>query len=381
MDRRLRAGHPWVYRSEIADLEGQWTAGDAVEVLDAGKHFLGRGFYNPRPSLACRLLTRLDERIDEDFFRRRLGAAFDYRRAAGLVSDAYRLCWSESDGLPGLVVDRYGTVSVIQCLTLGMTRAEPWVAASLTSLFPGGTVYRQDDATAARIEGFEAEHGWRGDAGPPDLVVAEGECRLAVVVGTGQKTGLYLDQRQNHDLVAAHAEGRRVLDAFSYAGAFACHALLAGASSALLLDSSADALALAQRNLELNGVTDRAELRPANAFDALRAFEARSERFGLIVLDPPPFTRRKEAVDAAVRGYKEINLRAARLLDAGGILATFSCSHHIGPALFEAICRDAAGDARVPMRVLGSLGQSRDHPVLLAVPESRYLTGLLLERV
>ena len=381
MDRRLRAGHPWVYRSEIADLEGQWTAGDAVEVLDAGKHFLGRGFYNPRPSLACRLLTRLDERIDEDFFRRRLGAAFDYRRAAGLVSDAYRLCWSESDGLPGLVVDRYGPVSVIQCLTLGMTRAEPWVATSLGSLFPGGTVYRQDDATAARIEGFEAEHGWRGDAGPSDLVVAEGRCRLSVVVGTGQKTGLYLDQHQNHALVASHAQGRRVLDAFSYAGAFACHALLAGASSAVLLDSSADALALAQRNLELNSVADRAELRLANAFDALRALEAAGERFGLIVLDPPPFTRRKDAVDAAVRGYKEINLRAAHLLDAGGLLATFSCSHHIGPAHFEAICRDATGDARVPMRVLASLGQSLDHPVLLAVPESRYLTGLLLEKV
>jgi 23S rRNA (cytosine1962-C5)-methyltransferase len=283
--------------------------------------------------------------------------------------------------LPGLVVDRYGPVSVIQCLTLGMTRAEAWVIAALASLFPGGAVYRTDDATAARIEGFGAEQGWRGDAGPSDLVVNEGPCRLVVAIGAGQKTGLYLDQRQNHALVAARAEGRRVLDAFSYTGAFACHALLGGASSALLLESSADALALARRNLELNGVADRAELHEANAFDALRALDSSGERFGLIVLDPPPFTRRKDTVDSAARGYKEINLRAARLLETGGVLATFSCSHHIGPGLFETICRDAIGDARVPMRVLQSLTQSADHPVRLAVPEARYLTGLLLERV
>jgi 23S rRNA (cytosine1962-C5)-methyltransferase len=381
MDRRLKAGHPWIFRGEIADLRGRWRAGDAVEVADAGGRLLGRGFYNPRTSLACRLLTRLDEPIDAAFFLRRLEAALAYRRAAGLLSEAYRLCWSEADGLPGLVVDRYGPVSVVQCLTLGMTRAEAEVAASLESLFPGGRVYRLDDPTAARIEGFEAQQRWRDDPGPSDFVVVEGACRLTVVVGAGQKTGLYLDQRENHALVAARAEGRRILDAFSYAGAFACHALLAGGSSALLLDSSADALALARRNLELNGVLDRAELREANTFDALRALEAGGERFGLIVLDPPPFTRRKEAVEAAARGYKEINLRAARLLEPGGLLATFSCSHHVSPALFEAICRDAIGDARVQMRVRATLGQSPDHPVLLAVPESRYLTGLLLEAV
>jgi 23S rRNA (cytosine1962-C5)-methyltransferase len=381
MDRRLRAGHPWIYRGEIADLVGRWTAGDAVDVLDAGGHLLGRGFYNPRTTLACRLLTRRDEPIDETFFLRRLGAARDYRRSAGLLSDACRLCWSEADGLPGLVVDRYGPVSVVQCLTLGMSRADAAVAAAVDSLFPGGHLYRLDDVTAARVEGFEAEHGWHGNPGPSELVVAEGACRFTVVVGAGQKTGLYLDQRENHAVVAAHAEGRRMLDAFSYAGAFACHALAAGAASALLLDSSADALALARRNLELNGVADRAELREANAFDALRGLEASGERFGLIVVDPPPFTRRKEAVEAAARGYKEINLRVARLLEPGGILATFSCSHHVSPAFFETICREAVGDAGVPMRVRATLGQCRDHPVLLAVPESRYLTGLLLERV
>src|SRR5215831_17976138 len=178
MDRRIRAGHPWIYRSEIAELVGPWSAGEAVDVVQAGGHLLGRGFYNPRPSLCCRILTRAADVIDQAFFARRLRAALDYRRAAGLLSDAYRLCWSEADGLPGLVVDRYGPVSVIQCLTLGMTHVEGWVVAALESLFPGSCAYRMDDATAARIEGFEPERGWIGEAGPQELIVGEGRCRF-----------------------------------------------------------------------------------------------------------------------------------------------------------------------------------------------------------
>jgi len=386
-DRRLRAGHPWIYRSEIGDLRGSWSAGGAVDVADSRGRYLGRGFYNPRPSLACRVLTRIDEPVDAAFFRRRLEAALAYRRSLSLspegrgqgLPDAYRLCWSEGDGLPGLVVDRYGPVSVVQCLTLGMTHALGWTAEALESLFPGGAVYRLDDATAARLEGFEPVRSWLGATGPGELVVAEGDCRFRVTPGGRQKTGLYLDQRENRMLVAGFAAGRRVLDAFSYVGGFACHALKAGASAALLLESSADALALARLNLDLNGSSDRAELREGNAFDLLRDLGSRGERFGLVILDPPPFTRRKDSLEAAARGYKEINLRALRLLEADGILATFSCSHHITPARFEEICREAAGDSGVAVRLVTPLGQSRDHPVLLTVPETRYLTGLLLQ--
>src|SRR5215472_12781908 len=269
MDRRLAAGHPWIYRGEIADLKGRWTPGDAVDVLDAGGHWRGRGFYNPRPSLACRVLTRDDEPIDDEFFLRRLRAALGYRQSESLVGDAYRLCWSEADGLPGLVVDRYGPVSVIQCLTLGMARIAPWIAEALAGMFPGSCAYRMDDATAARIEGFEPERGWIGEAGPQELIVGEGRCRFIVAVGAGHKTGLYLDQRDSRALVAPRAVGRRVLDAFCYAGGFACHALRAGAARALLLDTSAEALDLARRNLELNGLADSAELVAENSFDAL----------------------------------------------------------------------------------------------------------------
>ncbi|HSL51107.1 MAG TPA: class I SAM-dependent rRNA methyltransferase [Candidatus Deferrimicrobiaceae bacterium] len=375
-ERRIRAGHPWIYRGEVADLKGSWSAGAAVDVTDAAGHYLGRGFYSPRSSLVCRLLTRTDEAVDAALVRRRLEAALDYRRAAGLVAAAYRLCWSEADGLPGLVVDRYGPVSVMQCLTLGMARNADWVREALAALFPDGPVVRLDDPTAARIEGFEPI---REAAPEGELVVEEGAGRFVVTLGAGHKTGLYLDQRENRLLTASLARGRRVLDAFCYAGGFACHALLGGAERALLLDSSADALAMARRNLSLNGVEARAELREGNAFDGLRELGARGERFGLVVLDPPPFTRRKDTVEAAARGYKEINIRGLRLLERGGLLATFSCSHHVTPAMFEEICRQAAGDAGIRTRVLASLTQSRDHPIILTIPESRYLTGLLLE--
>jgi 23S rRNA (cytosine1962-C5)-methyltransferase len=376
-EQRIRAGHPWIYRTQVADLKRFSQAGEAVEVLDSTGHYLGQGFYNPRPSLCCRLLTRHDEAIDAGFFRRRLEAAWEYRRTAGLISDAYRLCWSEADGLPGLVVDRYGPVSVVQCLTLGMSRAADWISAALAQLFPDGRVHRLDEATAARLEGFEP----RQDPAGAELVITEGGCRFGVTPGSGHKTGLYLDQAENRALITRHAAGRRMLDAFCFSGAFACHAIQSGASQAMLLDSSADALALARRNLDLNGAADRALLKEGNAFDLLRGLEAAGERFGLAVLDPPPFTRRKDSIDAAARGYKEINIRGLRLLEPGGVLATFSCSHHITPGLFEEICREAAGDAGVAVRVLRSLTQSRDHPVLLTVPESRYLTGLLLEAV
>jgi 23S rRNA (cytosine1962-C5)-methyltransferase len=374
-ERRIRAGHPWIYRGEVADLKGAWSAAGAVDVTDSTGRHLGRGFYSPRSTLVCRLLTRSGEAVDAALYHRRLEAAREYRRAAGVAGSAYRLCWSEADGLPGLVVDRYGPVSVVQCLTLGMARTADWVREALDRLFPGDPMLRLDDPTAARIEGFEPVR----ESHETELIVEEGPARFAVSLGSGHKTGLYLDQRDNRLLVASLARGRRMLDAFSYAGGFACQALLAGADSALLVDSSADALALAHRNLALNELEGRAFVGSGNAFDALRELEARSERFGLVVLDPPPFTRRKDAVEAAARGYKEINLRGLRLLERGGLLATFSCSHHITPALFEDICRQAAGDAGLRVRILATLTQSRDHPVLLTVPETHYLTGLLLQ--
>ena len=381
-DGRVRAGHPWIYRGEVAEVVGDWRPGEAVSVFDGDGRLVGRGFYNPRPSLVCRLLTRQDEPVDAAFFRRRVEAALAFRREAGLVSDGFRAVWSEADGLPGLVVDRYASVAVIQCLTLGMVQSRPWIVESLRGVEGlWERYYGHDEATAGRLEGFEPLRAWIDNPGPSEVEIREGPCRFVVSVEAGQKTGFYLDQRENRALVASLSAGKRLLDVFCYSGAFACHGLACGATRAVGIESSPDALALAKRNLALNGVEDRSELREGNAFDLLRGMERTGERFDLVVLDPPPFTRTKDALEAAARGYKEINLRAFRLLARDGILATFSCSHHLSPALFEEICRAAAADAGVTVRVLATLSQTRDHPILLNVPETRYLKGLLLEVV
>jgi 23S rRNA (cytosine1962-C5)-methyltransferase len=255
----------------------------------------------------------------------------------------------------------------------------PRLADAALAVTGARTVYQRVDPTAAALEGFDGAPGWLRGPGPDEVEIDEGPCRFRVDIATGQKTGFYLDQRENRETVAARAAGREVLDAFCYTGAFACHALRAGAASVLALDSSAEALGRARAHLTAHGGAGRSEVREANAFDTLRALDAEGRRFDLVILDPPPFTRRRTALPAARRGYKEINLRALRLLRPGGLLATFSCSHHVGPALFEDVCREAVEDARRAVRVVAVLGQAPDHPVLLTVPETRYLTGLWLE--
>jgi 23S rRNA (cytosine1962-C5)-methyltransferase len=268
---------------------------------------------------------------------------------------------------------------VVQCLTLGMARRRAVLVGALRAALGDIAVFSADDAASAALEGFVAASGWIDAPGPASVVVDEGAARLLVRLGAGHKTGLYLDQTDNRLRIGALAAGRTVLDAFAYTGGFACQALVGGAARALCIESSSEALAGAVDNLALNGVADRAALRGDNAFDALRALERAGERFGLVVLDPPPFARTRAAVPGALRGYKEINLRAVRLLEPGGILATFSCSYHVSEDAFADTVRSAAEDARVPLRLLAGLGQSADHPALLTVPETRYLKGLLVQ--
>jgi 23S rRNA (cytosine1962-C5)-methyltransferase len=380
---RLKRGHerarvhPWIFKGDVADVSDV-EAGAVVTVVDAGGRFVGRGLFNPRPALCCRLLTWSDEAIDAGFWQRRLAAAVAAR--AGRAGAA-RLAWSEADGLAGLVIDRYGPVAVLQTVTLGMARRRAELAAALREAVGEVAVFCSDDPTAAALEGFEPAGGWLDGPGPASVVVEEGPARLLVRVGGGHKTGLYLDQTDNRLRVGALGAGRTVLDVFAYTAGFACQALLAGANHAVCIESSNDALRGAVANLALNGVTARAEVRDTNAFDELRRLDRAGARFDLIVLDPPPFARGRGALPGALRGYKEINLRALRLLGPGGILATFSCSHHVGDDAFEAMVRDAAGDAGVRLRRGAALTQSADHPVLLTVPETRYLKGLLLERI
>ena len=356
-----------------------------VTVVDSAGGFVGRGFYNPRPALCCRIVTWRDEALDGGLWKRRIDGALALRARVATGATAARLIWSESDGLPGFVTDRYGDVLVVQCLTLGMAGARGELVAALRSVLGELPVFASDDPVPAGLEGFEPMHGWLDAPGPAHAVVEEpaagGPVRLGVTFGAGHKTGLYLDQAENRRRFGALARGRDVLDAFAYAGAFACHALAGGARRAVCVESSPDAVAATRENLALNGVADRAEIVAANAFDELRRLDRSRERFGLVVLDPPPFARGRAAVEAALRGYKEINLRAMRLLAPDGILATFSCSHHVALDDFTAICRAAATDAGITLRVLATLTQGPDHPIVLTVPETQYLKGLLLERV
>jgi 23S rRNA (cytosine1962-C5)-methyltransferase len=376
-DQRART-HPWIFKGDVADVS-EVVAGAAVTVVDATGRFVGRGLFNPQPALCCRVLTWDDEPIDAAFLQRRLDAAVSARAQAGVVPEAARLVWSEADGLPGLVVDRYGPVLVLQCLTLGMARLRGELVAGLRARLGDRAVLSADDGVVARLEGFEPVAGWVDRPGPEEIVVEEGAVRLAVHPGAGHKTGLYLDQAANRVRVAAAAGPGDVLDVFAYTAGFACHALRAGARRAVCVESSPEAVTGARRNLALNGLAERAEIRAVNAFDELRRLDRARERFDLVVLDPPPFARARTALDAALRGYKEINLRALRLLAPGGRLATFSCSHHVDETTFEATLREAAVDAGVRARVVARLPQAPDHPVLLTVPETRYLKGVLLE--
>jgi 23S rRNA (cytosine1962-C5)-methyltransferase len=384
---RLKRGHerprvhPWVFKGDVADVSDV-EAGAAVTVIDSAGQFVGRGHYNPRPALCCRILTWADEPLDGAFFERRIADAVAFRsRGAGGLPALARLVWSEADGLPGLIVDRYGPVLVVQCLTLGMVRSRRRIQTALARALGELAIFNKDEDGAARLEGFETAHGWAGPPGPATAEVQEDGVRLSVTFGAGHKTGLYLDQRENRVRTARLAPGRDVLDAFAYTGGFACHALVAGARRAVLIESGPEALAGARQNLALNGVAERAEIVAANVFDELRRLERAGARFGVIVLDPPPFARSRTQLEAAVRGYKEINLRAMRLLERGGWLLTFSCSHHVSEAHFEEICREAATDAAVRLRVSAPLTQARDHPIVLSIPETRYLKGLLLEAV
>jgi len=380
-EARIRGGHPWIYRADVARLDGAWQDDEAVTVVAADGRLLGRGFYNPRPQIVCRLVTRRDEAVDDALFRRRLEAAATLRGTLGYDGDAARLVFGEGDLLPGLIIDRYGDVLVLQALTRGVA-ARAVRLAELAAVVAGArAVYRRGDPTAAAIEGFDDASGWLVGRGETEIEIREGPCRFRLDLEGGQKTGFYLDQRENRAEVGRRAAGRTVLDAFAYTGAFAAWALREGARSVLALDSSGAACARAAAHLDANAPSGgaRREVLEANAFDALRAFERDRRRFDLIVLDPPPFTRRRATLDAALRGYKEINLRALRCLEPGGLIATFSCSHHVSPALFEDVCRAAGEDVGRAVRIAARLSQARDHPVLLGVPETRYLTGLLLE--
>jgi 23S rRNA (cytosine1962-C5)-methyltransferase len=372
---RLARGHPWVYRSDVARPAPGVASGDVVALVDGRGRFLGKAFWSERSQISVRLLTRAEEPVDDEFFARRLASALDLRRLAFGDERALRLVHGEADLLPGLVVDRYGDVAVLQTLVPGMERRKEAWADLLQRELGLRSVLERNDVRVRELEGLPQLKGVLRGPAPGPVEIREGEVRLEVDLLGGQKTGAFLDQRENHLRAGAYARGR-CLDCFAYAGGFALQ-MARRAGEVLAVEMQAQAVQMLRANAALNRAANL-EVREANAFDVLRDEAEKEPSWDVVVLDPPAFAKGKEAVSAARRGYKEVNLRALRVLRPGGILVTSSCSYHVPWELFEEIVLDAARDAGRPVQVLERRGPGRDHPELLAVPETRYLKCLVL---
>jgi 23S rRNA (cytosine1962-C5)-methyltransferase len=375
--------HPWVFDGAIERAEGDPRSGATVEIVAADGRRLGVAAWSPESQIAARVWSfEPDSKIDDAFFRARIERAVEFRRALPGRADARgaeRLVNAESDGLPGVIVDRYADVVVCQFLSAGAERWRETIVEQLVAVCAPASVYERSDADVRAKEGLESRAGVVYGSEPPAHVeIAEGPCRFLVDVRNGHKTGFYLDQRENRFAIGELAPERSVLNAFAYTGAFAVHALKAGADSVTNVDTSAEALELAVQQAALNEVTgDRLESVHADVFHELRRFRDSRRSFDVVVLDPPKFADAKAHVDRAARGYKDINLLAFKLLRPGGVLMTFSCSGAVSTELFQKIVADAAVDAGRDARIVRHLGQAPDHPVALGFPEGAYLKGLV----
>ncbi|HEX6308115.1 MAG TPA: class I SAM-dependent rRNA methyltransferase [Longimicrobiales bacterium] len=370
------AGHPWIYRSDV--VRPPESGPGAVTVVDEAGRLLGTALWSPVSQISLRFLDREVGDADARFWGRRIEAALAFRAALAPDATAYRLVHGEADGIPSLIVDRYGEHLVVQLLSAGLeVYRREIIAALLDQCAPAGILAR-NDVSVRRLERLPQDIELLYGTVPEELEVRENDVLYLAAPWTGQKTGAFLDQRENRGRAGTAARGR-ALDCFSYHGSFALH-IAGGADHVTAVDSSADALARAARNAGLNGGRSaRIEFVEANVFDFLRAQDDASERYDTIVLDPPAFAKRKDAVDSALRGYKELNLRALRILNPGGILCTFSCSYHVSTWLFREMLESAAADTGRPVRWLESRGQALDHPEILQIPESSYLKGAILQ--
>jgi len=380
-ERRQLLGHPWVYDGEIARLEGSPDDGAVVDCYSHKGTFLGRGYVNSRSKIRLRILTRNpQEPVDDTLLRQRLAWALARRQRLYPTCTSLRLVHAEGDGLPGLTVDRYEDVLVMQCSALGMDQRQATLATLLQELTGLERIYLRNDLSTRQNDGLLRSKGWLGAPFPTTLPMVEHGLQFEVDVAEGHKTGFYLDQMDNHLLLQTLVPpGGTVLDGFCYTGAFAVHAAAAGAATVTGLDTSAAVLAMAQRHAALNSVSHICRFEEGNVFDRLRPLLASDQRFDMVVLDPPSFTHHRQAVGKALSGYKEIHLRALKLLRPGGLLCTFTCSYYVDRVRFEGMLQEAAGDARRQLLVRHRLSQAAHHPEVLAIPETGYLKGLVAE--
>ena len=367
--KRIRQGHLWVYRSDVRDVSDA-DGGALVRVADEAGNFVGQAFYSDRSEITLRFLTTHEAEIDREWWRARLRQCAERRAIISRETNACRLVYSEGDLLPSMIVDLYDNVLVLQTLSQGTERLKSLFVEILIEQFNPRAVIERNDARVRELEGLELRSDVLYGDRPDEIEINQHGVRFVVSPLGGQKTGAFLDQRENYLAARSVAHGR-ALDCFTCNGGFALH-IAPACESVLAVDISGDAIAAAQRNAELNGAGN-VEFRTANVFDALREMESGGERFDTIILDPPAFAKNRATVRSAARGYKEINLRALKLLNPGGVLVTCSCSYHMSEDLFLEIIADAALDARRRVQIIEKRGQSSDHPVLLGVPETHYL--------
>jgi len=380
-EKSLRHRHPWVFSGAVESVEGNPASGDTVSIVARDGAFLAKAAYCPDSQIRARVWSfDAKDEIDAPFLRQKLQASIDRRAALRQDSDAMRLVHGESDGLPGLVVDRYAGTLVVQILSAGAERWRSFWGPALTELTGAAAVYERSDVEVRHLEGLAPRTGPLVGEVQANVRINEDGIAYEVDLVNGQKTGFYLDQRDNRALAGALAEGVEALNAFCYTGGFSLSALKGGARRVISIDTSDEALALAQRNVQLNGLeAEKAEWMAADVFAQLRRFRDQGRKFGLIVLDPPKFAPTEKHVPNAARAYKDINLWAMKLLAPGGHLLTFSCSGAVSPDLFQKIVAGAAADARADLQIRRHLGAALDHPVSIHFPEGEYLKGLWLQ--
>ncbi|HSY16871.1 MAG TPA: class I SAM-dependent rRNA methyltransferase [Candidatus Acidoferrales bacterium] len=384
---RIVAGHPWVYTNEILRLTQPAADGDLVQVKDHRQRLLGTGFYNSKSKIGVRLLALDRIRPNEEFFEERIRAALAVRERHLPGATSFRVVNAESDFLSGLIVDKYEDVLVVQISSLGMDLRKANIVAALEKIFSPRAIMERSDVASRKFEGLTESNGLLAGESDGKVSVNLNGLKFETDLIAGHKTGMYLDQQANYQAVSQFARGGNVLDCFSFLGGFGLHAARAGAGHVHLLDQSADAIAASERNAKANKVDKTCTFETINVFDwlktatAVKPHERVVPRYDLIILDPPSFTRNRASVNDALRGYKEIHLRALKLLKAGGTLATFCCSHHVSTELFQDSLLSAAYDTRNVLRRVATYAQSPDHPIIPMIPETEYLKGFAFEKV
>ncbi|MET7001263.1 class I SAM-dependent rRNA methyltransferase [Chitinophaga defluvii] len=379
IQNRVLQGHPWIFGNEVGEIQGPVEAGDIVDVFTHQGFFVGRGYINPQSQILVRLLTRdKNEIIDAAFFHRRLQKAWDYRRKLGYVENC-RLIFGEADDMPALIIDKFNDYFVLQTLAMGMDKWKGAIVDALHKIFSPKGIYERNDVPVRELEGLSQQKGFLSDAFDTNIIINENGLQFHVDIENGQKTGYFLDQQDNRREIERIVKGGDVLEAFCYTGTFSCHAGFYGAKSVLGLDISEHAVNTARRNAQLNNLQDICKFEARNAFDALKQWTKEEQKFDVVILDPPAFTKSRENISKAVTGYKEINLRGMKLLKPGGFLVTASCTNLVPPALFLETIDQAARDAKKRLRQVTFQTQAKDHPILRNIENTTYLKFLIVE--